>query len=832
MSGSTSVQRASGALPIRRDDVSDGGPSEGGFANLQPPSQTEIAALPAAAVLAAGLPVADIVAVGAVAWVGAVLLNNPEGAKRAGTRMIADITDRLQWTRSQGVIAQQEMNNLLRNARVSSISSITHLKEQILGAVGTLQHRFSSKPAAAVSAARAHGVRTRSSRSLAASHHPTQTNIAPTRPRPPNALLYKAKTQPVALPIHTARASSEPRRYATMRTAPAKPTVAAAAVTVPARIAIGTQVDRRTAAVDAAVQAIGEWGRLARQWAELPTNASPERREELAALVMSAGQQLQQALVQPDVVQVMKASGTGGDMAAAASSGSAAAASPSPNGEAPRGGGNRDPNGGNGLKQRLLEAVINAAASGAGDLLEHVTGGAQLSPEKLVKGTFIAATVGFIMPASLRGPVRGSLINGAASGIEAFARQKSGIDPEDPAAVVASFFFAAGLAEGLHRLHRLNPFFRRPPAILPSEAPKVDLTDLRERIPSEAPKVGLPDLREDIPKIVKDFTAVEWANQDKFVGSLEDSELDLVLNFLRNNLAEADVKQLRSAWSLLLRADKVKGAGRALSLNKELMARAANTPIHPQSWVFPHEFRDFIQSYWFTAFAKLLNGDSRMFNEGFNTLAKLYGNAPASQIHAHFEVLKGVVAYDSVSAIEELMRGGEAKRLMSLPGERAPLDRVFSEVGGVEKNSELLLVNLFYQFLSDARTAEVWWLQGGGFHNTERINSALVQLQKICDMIEGLGAKRTDLSNKINFAFLRVLFEKMKVNALARRGIDNHIGVVGPLQAIGIEATDAGTIGNVGEVYDRILGIFKTQSFPPSKIWDSLPKVFYMDRYH
>jgi hypothetical protein len=817
MSSSTSVQWASGALPIRRDGVSDGGPSEG-FANLQPPSQTEIAALPAVAVLAAGLPVAHIVAVGAVAWVGAVLLNNPEGAKRAGTKMIVDIADRLQWSRSQVVFAQREMGKILGNARVSSISSITHLKEQILGAVGTLQHRFSSMPAAADSVARANGVRIRSSRSLplAASHHSTQTGTVPSRPRTPNALLYKAKTQPVALPIHTARASSEPRRNATIRTALAKPTVAAAAVRVPARMAIAPQVDRRTAAVDAAVQAIGEWGRLARQWAELPTNASPERREELAALVMSAGQQLQQALVQPDVVQVMKAGGTGGGVPAAASSGSAAAASPSPNGEAPRGGGNRDPNGGNGLKQRLFEAVINAAASGAGDLLEHVTGGAQLSPEKLVKGTFIAATVGFIMPASLRGPVRGSLINGAASGIEAFARQKSGIDPEDPAAVVASFFFAAGLTEGLHRLHRLNPFFRRSPAILPSEAPKV----------------GLPHLRGEIPKIVEDFTAVEWNKTDDFVGSLGTSELDLVFKFLRNNLAEADVEQLRSAWSLLLRADAVKGTGHALSLNKELMARAAKTPIHPQSWVFPLEFRGFIRSYWSTAFEKLLKGDGRMFDEGFNTLAQLYGNAPASQIHAHFEVLKGVVAYDSVSAIEGLMKGGEAKRLMSSPSERAPLDGVFSEIGVVAKNSELLLVNLFYQCLSDARTAEVWWSQGGGIHNTERINSALAQLQKLCDMIEGLGEKRTDLSKDIDFSFLRVLFENMKVDALAQRGIDNHTGGVGPLQAIGIEATDAGRKSKVDEVYDRVLDIFRTQSFPPSKIWDGLPRVFYMGRYH
>ena len=429
MSGWSTVQWASGALPNRRDDVSDGGPSGGGLANLQPPSQTEIAALPAAAVLA-GLPVAQIVAVGAVAWASAVLLNDPKGAERAGTKMIVDLTGILHWTGSQAEIAQQEVSKLLRNPRVSSISSITHLKEQLLGAIGALQHRFSSMPAAADSAARANGVRIRSSRSLplAASHHSTQTGTAPSRPRTPNALLYKAKTQPVALPIHTARASSEPRRNATIRTAPAKPTVAAAAVRVPARMAIAPQVDRRTAAVHAAVQAIGEWGQTARQLVRLPADATPQRRMELEGLVMRAGQ-LQQALVHPEVVRVMKASSADGTGTASASIAGAGSASPPPNG--------KDPRYGDELRKRLLEAMTNAVGSTLGDLLEHFAGGAQISPERMGMGQLIAATVGFLMPASLRGPVRGSVINGAASSLETYARQQLGIDPENPSLVVA-----------------------------------------------------------------------------------------------------------------------------------------------------------------------------------------------------------------------------------------------------------------------------------------------------------------------------------------------------------------------------------------------------------
>jgi hypothetical protein len=420
------------------------------------------------------------------------------------------------------------------------------------------------------------------------------------------------------------------------------------------------------------------------------------------------------------------------------------------------------------------------------------------------------------LPASLSGPVRGSLINGAASGAEAVVRQKLGVDPEDPAAAVASFIFAAGLTEGLHRLHLLNRFFRRPPAILPSEVPTT----------------GIVDLREKLPEIVNKFTAVPWTQKNKFVSELGWSELDPVFTFLQNNLAGADVKELRSAWTLLLRADEINGTERALSLNKKLMARAANTPIDPRSWVFPYEFKNLIQDYWSAAFAKLLKGDGRMFNEGFNMLTQLYGNAPASQINAHFEALKGVVAYDSVSVIETLMNRGEAKRLTSSSNKEALLEEVVSEIGGSAKNSELLLVNLFYQYLKDARTAEVWWSHGGGFHNVERINAALAQLQKLCDMIEGLGAKRTDLSKEINFAFLRVLFEKMKVDALARREIDQFTGGVNPLQAIGIEATGAGTKADVGEVYSRILNIFKTKSLPPSKLWQGLPKVFYKDGYY
>ncbi|MCX7228088.1 MAG: hypothetical protein NTW15_03595 [Burkholderiales bacterium] len=360
--------------------------------------------------------------------------------------MIVDLTGILHWTGSQAEIAQQEVSKLLRNPRVSSISSITHLKEQFLGAIGALQHRFSSMPAAADSAARANGVRIRSSRSLplAASHHSTQTGTAPSRPRTPNALLYKAKTQPVALPIHTARASSEPRRNATIRTAPAKPTVAAAAVRVPARMAIAPQVDRRTAAVHAAVQAIGEWGQTARQLVRLPADATPQRRMELEGLVMRAGQQLQQALVHPEVVRVMKASSADGTGTASASIAGAGSASPPPNG--------KDPRYGDELRKRLLEAMTNAVGSTLGDLLEHFAGGAQISPERMGMGQLIAATVGFLMPASLRGPVRGSVINGAASSLETYARQQLGIDPENPSLVVANFFFAASATGALHGL--------------------------------------------------------------------------------------------------------------------------------------------------------------------------------------------------------------------------------------------------------------------------------------------------------------------------------------------------------------------------------------------
>jgi hypothetical protein len=257
--------------------------------------------------------------------------------------------------------------------------------------------------------------------------------------------LYEANRHPVAAQIATWRASLASRLDAASQPPAAGRAAPPAAVTATAPITAAQIVDRPTAAVDAALQAIGQWGQLARQLVEMPADAKPERRKEVEGLVMRAGQQLQQALVHPEVIRVMKASSADGTGTASASIAGAASASPPPNG--------KDPRGKHELTRRLQEALINAVGSSLGDLLEHFTGGAQISPERLVTGQLIAASIGFLLPASLSGPVRGSLINGAASGAEAVVRQKVGVDPEDPAAVAASFFFAAGATEALHRLN-------------------------------------------------------------------------------------------------------------------------------------------------------------------------------------------------------------------------------------------------------------------------------------------------------------------------------------------------------------------------------------------
>jgi hypothetical protein len=273
--------------------------------------------------------------------------------------------------------------------------------------------------------------------------------------------LYEAERHPVARQIATWLASFPSRLDAVTRpTAAGSSSVPITEVAATAATAPGLSVDRRTAAVDAAVQAIGEWGRLAGQWAELPTNASPERREELAALVMSAGQQLQQALVQPDVVQVMKAGGTGGGVPAAASSGSAAAASPSPNGWGPGDGGDKDPkggndlNGGNGLRQRLLNALVNGIGSILGDGLQKQFG-APMSVESMRDGAVIAASLGLVLPPGAQGVFKGSVINGAAGAAETLARQIRGLDPWDPSAVLASLAFGGAANAIAHHYLRI-----------------------------------------------------------------------------------------------------------------------------------------------------------------------------------------------------------------------------------------------------------------------------------------------------------------------------------------------------------------------------------------
>jgi hypothetical protein len=282
-------------------------------------------------------------------------------------------------------------------------------------------------------------------RATAAQLQGLQTAIQNTYAALHTAGLYKANRHPVATQIATWRASLASRLDAvTQRPAAGSSPVPAAVMAASASTHLRPGVERRTAAVDTALRAIGQWGQLARQWAELPTNATPQRRMELEGLVMRAGQQLQQALVNPEVIRVMKAGSADGTGNAAAGIAGAGSASPPPNG--------KDPRGEDELKRRLMEAMTNAVGSSLGDLLEHLTGGAQISPERVGMGQLIAASVGFLMPASLRGPVRGSLINGAASGLETYARQKWGIDPENPAAVVASFLFSAGATGALRGL--------------------------------------------------------------------------------------------------------------------------------------------------------------------------------------------------------------------------------------------------------------------------------------------------------------------------------------------------------------------------------------------
>jgi hypothetical protein len=571
-----------------------------GLAGWQPAPQTQVAALPAAAVLVGGVSVADIVAVFVVAYSGAFLLNDRRGAQAAVATMARDIADRLQWPAAQLATAQAELSRVLNNlsASVRRGRSPAYMKQELGGAIAALHQRFAgaapgapaaspaqrasgastaprlaaprqeatrsppalrsalsaetiqslqrmlptqsvvkalavagyspdrapqaltSLPAMAaqyaklpslqsspqwpllarhlgpeVSAIRAslgqaNGAMTRDARqatslmnvaeqrlhggkplsgdqsaalrSTAAQLQRLQSTIQKPYAALRTAGLYVAERHPVARQIATWLASFPSRLDAVTRpTAAGSSSVPITEVAATAATAPGLSVDRRTAAVDAAVQAIGEWGRLAGQWAELPTNASPERREELAALVMSAGQQLQQALVQPDVVQVMKAGGTGGGVPAAASSGSAAAASPSPNGWGPGDGGDKDPkggndlNGGNGLRQRLLNALVNGIGSILGDGLQKQFG-APMSVESMRDGAVIAASLGLVLPPGAQGVFKGSVINGAAGAAETLARQIRGLDPWDPSAVLASLAFG-GAANAA--VHFFRPFF-------------------------------------------------------------------------------------------------------------------------------------------------------------------------------------------------------------------------------------------------------------------------------------------------------------------------------------------------------------------------------------
>ena len=151
-------------LRMTRSDGPSGRPSSfgpdspadplAGLAGWQPAPQTQVAALPAAAVLVGGVSVADIVAVFVVAYARDVLLNDRRGAQAAVATMTRDIADRLRWPAAQLATAQAELSRVLNNlsASVRRDMSLPYMKEQLGITIAALHQRFANPDVSPVTA--------------------------------------------------------------------------------------------------------------------------------------------------------------------------------------------------------------------------------------------------------------------------------------------------------------------------------------------------------------------------------------------------------------------------------------------------------------------------------------------------------------------------------------------------------------------------------------------------------------------------------------------------------------------------------------------------------
>jgi hypothetical protein len=289
--------------------------------------------------------------------------------------------------------------------------------------------------------------------------------------------LYEADRHPVATQIATWRASLASRLDAATQRPAAGPAMPPAAMTATAPITAAQIVDRPTAAVDAALRAIGQWGQLARQWVEMPADATPERRKELEGRVMNAGQDLRRALNDSAIKQVMQAGANTRQGDAPARTVGTASASPPP--------GDRRPDFEE-VGQRLLNALLNGIGSVVGDNLQRQFG-VPVSPDSMEKGMLLAASLGLVLPPGTQGVIKGSVINGAAGAAETGLRQISGLDPWNPDALLASLAFGAVGNAAIHQMAtwmRLpglrSPDLERVPAPeLPSNTPQRHARDIR-----------------------------------------------------------------------------------------------------------------------------------------------------------------------------------------------------------------------------------------------------------------------------------------------------------------------------------------------------------------
>jgi hypothetical protein len=150
---------------------------------------------------------------------------------------------------------------------------------------------------------------------------------------------------------------------------------------------------------------------------------------------------------------------------------------------------------------------------------------------------------------------------------------------------------------------------------------------------------------------------------------------------------------------------------------------------------------------------------------------------------------------------------------------------------------ESLAAIMLYGSIQAARSAEVPYANGGGFHNAEeRINPALSDTSQFLRWLderpkESRSSVTASTTNDVLKTMIS-LFDSLKIDSLGRRSMKTESFNTTPLKAFGIGGDSPGGLPDIQDIYSKAAAKIGTQFQPASEIWNDLGQTYYKDSWY